>query len=352
MRMALVMLALTAATALAGCKAKDEREPAGPRVVRVAEVGSAAQATRSVTGVTRATTQAVLAFEVGGRVQDLNGRIGDEVEAGETLASLDPAAFELAAGQARAELARAEAAMAEVASRLDRQQRLSTGGWVAPAAVEAVAAEMDAARQAAAAARAQVEMAERNLSLTRLVAPFEGRVARRLVEPFATVAPGAPVYELDGPGLEVVAPVPLAWAGGLAEGSALTVVAPAGLVEGRLSEIAPRSAEAGAVDAVVMLPDGLDLRSGATVEVRLPLGEEAALEVPFGALLPATVPGQGRVFVVEDGLAQPREVSFSRLQGDTVRIDAGLRAGDVVVTAGARFLTAGQPVTPAEGRVR
>jgi len=69
----------------------------------------------------------------------------------------------------------------------------------------------------------------------------------------------------------------------------------------------------------------------------------AVLQVPKGAVQRAGA--KNSVWIVADGKARRRQVTPGRSGTDTMRIRAGLRPGDQVVTAGTRFLEEGCAVS-------
>lgn len=324
------------------------------RVVTVGGDRTPRDLSHQVVGVVRAAERASLSFQVSGRISALNLEVGDVVERGQVIAVLDAAPFDLRVRQADAETSRARAILVEAQGRLNRQQRLADGGWVAPAALDAVRAEVDAARAGVEAAQVAGDLARRDAGLSRMRAPFSGRIAERSLDAFAEVQPGLPIVEIDGAGLEVVAPLPSLWAASLQPGTAVNAQSGGHTLTGQVRKVSPRAGEAGSVEAIVSLAAGSPVRPGDAVRIALPSTPMPAyaLTIPYGAILLSEQAGRGRVFVVANGRAQPRAITFSRVGADQAEVSTGLARGDVVVTAGARFLTPGQSVTPSVDRTR
>jgi len=67
-----------------------------------------------------------------------------------------------------------------------------------------------------------------------------------------------------------------------------------------------------------------------------------AIVVPSFAVVP-TLDGQ-RVFVAENGVAQPRNVTLGVRTDSTVQVTDGLSLRDTVITSGIQDLRAGLPV--------
>jgi RND family efflux transporter MFP subunit len=139
--------------------------------------------------------QTALGFERGGRVVAVPVAEGDAVAEGQPVARLDTALLE--AQRAEALAARARLATAAELARLtrDRQEALS--------AAAASGQRRDEARLALAAAEAALAEADARLAAiaielekSELRAPFAGRIAARLADEGAMLAPGAPVVEV------------------------------------------------------------------------------------------------------------------------------------------------------------
>ncbi|MGA2819549.1 MAG: efflux RND transporter periplasmic adaptor subunit [Anaerolineales bacterium] len=101
-------LSLVLALALAGCGGiGGSSAPAVPTLVLSTPVASLAPGTGGATasGIVVAAREAQLAFTVGGRVTDVPAALGEQVEAGQVLVELDPAASQRELDQAQRNLA-------------------------------------------------------------------------------------------------------------------------------------------------------------------------------------------------------------------------------------------------------
>jgi membrane fusion protein, macrolide-specific efflux system len=115
--------------------------------------------TVSATGTIEPAQQANLSFGVSGQVTSVPASVGQQVKAGQTLATLDAASLPSQVAQAKAAVAASEA-------RLAADQTSS-----------ASAAQINADNAAVTSSNAQLAVAEQNLSRTTLTAPFDGTVA-------------------------------------------------------------------------------------------------------------------------------------------------------------------------------
>ncbi|HEX8906685.1 MAG TPA: efflux RND transporter periplasmic adaptor subunit, partial [Longimicrobiaceae bacterium] len=208
------------------------------------------------------------------------------------------------------------------------------------------------ARQTAAAAG----LARKHLGDTRLVAPISGIVARRAVEPGATVAPGAPVFTLvDLDPVRVRVGVPEAEVGTIAVGEAATVTVPAlagrsfaGRV--RLVGVAADPATRTYTVEVEVPNPGRVLRAGMVAEATLRrAGTARMVTVP----LQAVVRDQDDATLVylldaQTGRVHARRVQVGQVHGDDVEVADGLSGGEPVVVAGQHRVREGSRVAVAD----
>ena len=136
-----------------------------------------------------------LAFQVSGPLIEAELDLGRRVQAGDVLARIDPARFELEIETLRPKLQQA-------GSRLERIERMVANN----AATQAELIDARAARDAAA---AQLDVAEQALEDATLRAPFEALIVARYVENFQNVRPTEPVVRLqDISELDIVVNLP------------------------------------------------------------------------------------------------------------------------------------------------
>ena len=188
---------LTAVT-MAGC---DEAPPQKAERVRAIKpyyvVEPAGGDLRHYSGTVIASNTSALSFAVSGTVQAVKVRQGDRVTKGQILASLDPAPFKLDVIAARAEVTTANAEYVNKKVQLDRQRTLFERDWVAKARLDQAVAAFEGAEGQLSLARSRLGLAERDLSNTRLTAPFDGIIAVRDVEPFVEISKGQAILQID-----------------------------------------------------------------------------------------------------------------------------------------------------------
>ena len=361
-------IVLIAAEALAvGCGGGNERAAQnievvpGLRVQKIQwkEVADELEAPGNVIAV----STAQLAARTMGTVLQVAAREGDFVKRGQLLAQLDErelaarrSAAQSATQGATAGVAQATNAVSAAEAQADVMQKtydrytyLKEQKSVSPQEFDEVAAKQRAAqasleqakaalRQAqAGASQAESEghVAESVASYARVVAPFDGRVIRRSVEPGSLVSPGMPLFVVeDTSRYQLEATLP-AEALGAVKKNELARVQLDGLAEnsitGRVAEI-----EAGAdpgshtLKARIDLPKETRAQSGMFGRAFFGRGEKFALIVANEWLVSR---GQlvGTYVVDAGGLVHWRVVTVGKNTGNLVEVLSGLNDGDAVV---------------------
>ena len=185
------LLTLVAAVALAACEPTTAQQPASARPVLVTTVHYQPQvADRSFVGTVRPRVESDLGFRVAGKVSKRLVEVGQTVDVGQPLATLDEVDLKLQAEQAQAEFSAATGVLAQAAASEQRAKDLRLKGWTTDA-------QMDSARAAADEARARLNRAERSVELTNnslsyatLLSDSRGVVTATLVDPGQVVEAG------------------------------------------------------------------------------------------------------------------------------------------------------------------
>src|SRR3974390_1389160 len=145
------------AVALAGCNDQVAEKPAPSRPVLVATAHYEAETPeRSFVGTIKPRIEADMGFRVPGKVAKRLVEVGQTVEVGQPLATLDEVDLKLQAEQAEAELRAAPGVLAQAAASETRTKELRQKGW-------STDAQLDQAKAAGDEARARVNRAERQV---------------------------------------------------------------------------------------------------------------------------------------------------------------------------------------------
>ena len=149
------------AIALAGCNDKVAEKATPGRPVLVASVHYESESPeRSFVGTIKPRIEADMGFRVPGKVAKRLVEVGQTVDVGQPLATLDEVDLKLQAEQAEAEFRAATGVLAQAGAAETRAKDLRVKGWTTDA-------QLDSAKAAADEARARLNRAERSPRLRR-----------------------------------------------------------------------------------------------------------------------------------------------------------------------------------------
>lgn len=336
---------IAAMLALAGCGNGQEtaaRQAAAPVRVAVVETAPAAESLRAV-GVVAPADEVRLSFKTGGVVRSIEVQQGERVRAGQLLATLLDDEVASAVAQARA--------MADKAARdLDRGRALLADEVATREQVEDLAT-------AHSVAQAQLRTALFNARHSRIEAPADGVVLRKLAEPDELVAAGQPVLVVGNTGSGWIVRAALSdrdvvrvRAG---HGAEVTLDAfPGRIFSAKVTEVAAAAdPQTGTYEMKLAVdPAGAGFVQGLVAKVVIADDDaESVAVVPVSSLLEADG-SEATVFVVAaSGVARRVAVRTGRLLGERVEVTAGLAPGDRVVTEGAAWLDDNDAVRVLDG---
>ncbi len=291
-------------------------------------------------GSLRADESVVMRPEVSGRIERIHFTEGGRVAAGQPLFTLD-------ASMARASLNEAQANLENSRRAATRAGQLSNEKLIAQA-------DYDRARAAFGVDQARAASARTALEKMTLRAPFSGQVGLRNVSIGEVVSAGQELVTLVRMDpIEVDFSVPENVLAQLRNGQAIQVTVdafPGDVFGGKVVAIDPvidpasRSAK---LRAQIPNPDAR-LRPGQFAQLRLDTGTGSAdaLLVPEQALMQD---GDTRfVYTIVDGKAKRAPIKTGTRVPGFVQVTEGLKAGDVVITAGQAkpMMRDGVPVKP------
>ena len=179
------------AISLAGCNDTVAQKAEPPRPVLVAAAHYEAETPeRSFVGTIRPRIEADMGFRVPGKVAKRLVEVGQTVEIGQSLATLDEIDLKLQAEQAVAEFTAATGVLAQAAAAEIRAKDLRAKGWETDAQLDQAKATADEARARLNRAERSVDLTKNSLSYATLEADTRGVVTATLIEPGQVVASG------------------------------------------------------------------------------------------------------------------------------------------------------------------
>jgi RND family efflux transporter MFP subunit len=337
--------------ALAGCGGHDKPAAAPAPRVMPAQTAVIQPARTAVYAAMPATVVAEQQFQAASRLMGYIRRIdvaeGQAVGVGQRLFSIDPVEAQGQADQARAGLQQALDAQKDAKLDHDRYAALLKEEAVTRQQYEKMKLNYDLATSRVAQAQAGLSAAGNQLHYATVTSPIAGVVTRKLANTGDLAAPGQPVLVVENPArLQVDTHVPEEVLKALKPGAAVLVEVDgqAQPLKAAVARVSPAADPVTRLFLVKLNVQGTGLRSGLFARALFPQGERESLSVPAAALV--TRAGITGVFVVGgDGLAQFRMVRSGEARDEQVEIQAGLNAGEKVVTGGADKLESGDRIS-------
>ncbi|WP_147716032.1 efflux RND transporter periplasmic adaptor subunit [Klebsiella variicola] len=339
---------------LPGCGDNQGNTTDPVRTVRYVVVGSA-QTLPALerTGEIHAHDETILSFRTGGRIVTRSVDIGDRVNAGQLLATLENTTSQNQLDGAQADYEGAKASAQVAALNVNRMQKLMPTGAIARTQLDTARADWLVARARLKNSESALRNARESLGWTRLIAPRSGVITEVSASAGQVVNGGQSVLTLaTGEARDVVFDI--------AKPEAIPPQEQAGL---RVSLLSDPSVQASAavrdispqadpqirtwrVRATLQNPP-LAMALGASVTVTLPATGPHGYALPASAL--SRVDDKPAVYVINpQSQAQLRVVVPAYYTATTVIISGGLEPGDRVITAGVSKLRSGEPVIAGE----
>jgi RND family efflux transporter MFP subunit len=335
---------------LTGCNDKVAEKAVLSRPVLVATAHYEAESPeRSFVGTIKPRIETDMGFRVPGKVARRLVEVGQTVDVGEPLATLDEVDLKLQAEQADAEFHAATGVLAQAAAAETRAKDLRVKGWTTDA-------QLDQAKAAADEARARLNRAERSVDLTRnslsyatLAADGRGVVTATLIEPGQVVASGQTAIRIARfAEKEAVVAIPETLVGRAKQGTATVTLwsEPDKKYAAKLREIAPSADPATRTYlAKFSLPgadDAVSLGMTATLTLADPATQRVA-RLPLSALFDEG--GDPSFYVVDDkGEVTLKPVVVKSYESNDVVISGGVDENAKVVALGVQKLDPAQKV--------
>ncbi len=288
----------------------------------------------ATTGTVRANEEVDIVSEISGKISDILFQEGSRVAAGELLLKIDDTELLAERQQAlyRVELAeRAEA----------RQQRLLDDGVTSSENYDVALGELNVLR-------AELQLIEAQLLKTEIRAPFSGVIGLRWVSPGSFLSPQtriASLNDLDPVKLDFTVPEKYSALMQVGDEISFAVDGTDRRFPGTIFAIEPSvdaSTRSLRLRARCPNSDGV-LVPGAFANVDLVVRSVPdALTVPSIAVIPEL--GGKKVFVFDDGKAQPRTVETGIRSDTAVQVTSGLAGGELVIVSGIQQLHPGLEV--------
>lgn len=348
-----VIVILVSALRSADADVQQAAPGALPVPVLTVSYQSDAMISEAYPGLISARRESDLGFERGGRIVEVSVDVGDQIEAGDTLARLDTSTLRAQIAAADAQTNEADAQLEIARATEERQRTLLERGHISQQRLDEVATNTTAAEARRAAAAAQANSLRAQLVLSEITAPFGGVVTARMADEGAIAAPGSPVIRLvENTSLEIRIGLPLLAASALNEGEVYHFMTNAGAIDARyrrgtgVVDVRTRT-----VTAIFDIESGT-ARAGEVARLQLETGiSDRGFWVPTSALTEGRRGLWSVQALVADGnggwIIEPRVVETLRVEVDRAFVRGAVNDGEQIIASGLQRVTAGQSVIPA-----
>jgi len=350
-RVAIAVIAVAFVLAACGHKQQTSEDI---RPVQTSVVGRSAESVGATySGAVTARFQSNQGFRVAGTVSKRLVEVGQHVVVGQPLLQLDPAQLDLSRQAAKAQLDAAHSNAAQAKVSLGRDAQLVKQNFISQAEYDHDKVNYDTATSQLQMAQAQYDQATNQADYATLRAAVTGVVTAINANVGQVVQSGKAVITIAKDGdREVVINVAESRVGQLRDAKGLYVALwadPGKKYAARLREIDPDSdPTTRTYDAhvTVLKPDAAMLLGMTAYVHQSSVGQYSAFTLPLTAIVEET--NGPAVWLVDPQTSTVSLHPVKRLtaQGNDALVNEGLKNGDVVVTAGANLLHAGQKVRP------
>lgn len=341
------VIALVTVVLLTACGQKKGEKSATIRPVKTATVESRSEISKDFSGIVEAVDYVKLAFRVSGQIIDLPIIEGQKVSKGQLIAAVDPRDIAL-------QYAADKSAFETAAAQVERNKRLLARQAISVQEYEISLSNYQKAKSA-------FELSNNNMRDTKLTAPFDGSIEKRLVENYQRVNSGEGIVQLvNTKKLRIKFTIPDAYLHLLRASDQRFMVAfdtyKGKMFNAKLEEYLDISTDGTGIPVTITIDDPsfdrvlYDVKPGFTCSIRFsanvgPLVEESMTVVPLSAVFGESESKKMYVWVVDGNKVSRREVAVMSPTGEAQAfISSGLKAGEKVVIAGVYQLVEGETV--------
>ena len=332
---------LAALILLTACGQKKEDSVTTVRPVKTARVESRSEIRKDFSGIVEAVDYVKLAFRVSGQIINL------PVVEGQLIAAIDPRDLAL-------QYAADKSAYETAAAQVERNKRLLARQAISVQEYEISVSTFQQKKSA-------YELSSNNMRDTRLTAPFDGSIEKRLVENYQRVNSGEGIVQLvNTKKLRIKFTIPDAYLYLLRSKDQRFRVEfdtyRGHIFNAKLEEYLDISTDGTGIPVTITIDDPAfdhalyEVKPGFTCSIRFsadvgPFLEESMTVVPLSAIFGESEGNKTYVWVLNGNQVNRREVTVYSPMGDAQAfISKGLKAGETVVTAGVTQLVEGETV--------
>jgi len=272
---------------------------------------------------------------------------GQIVKKGQLIATLDATDFSLQRSEALAEVARIEVLLENQSKTVARSQALVGKRFISENAVDNELAQQKALQEQLSGAKARVDSINHSRGKTKIYAPTDGVVEKKIIDSGEFVKAGDPIVQIiSNHRLRAHIPFPEHLSAKLKSGLKIRLITPTSdePLETIIHELKPMIIESNrSIDVIADIIGKSGWQAGASVIGTVILGEQPnTIMVPEQSVV--LRPAGEVVYLVKGNKAQQVIVKTGLRQRGFVEIIHGLSVNDTIVMDGAGFLTDQAPV--------
>lgn len=319
-------------------------------------VMTATTESQTFSGVVKAKNETHMSFKVAGLISSLKVNIGDRVKKGQLIASIDPVDYNIQVDQAVAQMNAAESQLVKVRSTYDRVEKLYESNSVSLSDYENAKAGLAATQSQYEAATNQVQAARNQSSYTRMIAPYNGIITDLPGEANEVVSAGRTIATLSSEvGPEVEVGVPEVIINKLKANQPVEIMlssAPGKTFTGKIEQVAFAAGSSPTYPVTVSIDKATeDARPGMAAQVVFAISQSGA-KGPNKLIAPVSAVGQDPdgnfVYVLsasgDNFQAKRRQIKVGNLLPEGFEVLSGLKADEIVATAGIKTLMDGMTI--------
>ncbi len=294
----------------------------------------------SVSGKIQSVNSAELSTRMMGFVDKVTVNVGDKVNKGQLLVSINNTDLQAKSAQANAGITEATAAFNNAQKDYNRFKNLFADNSASQKELDDMTARYEMAKARLESAKQMKNEVNAQYAYTNIMAPFSGMITAVAADEGDMANPGQPLVSMESPGnFEVIAMVPETEISQIKNGSQVDVIVKSinESIEGKVSEVSSSAKNTGGqyLVKVALNKTDAEILSGMFVSVQFPVERKASTEMVLIPKEAVVTNGQlsGVYTVSQNNTALLRWLRLGRTFGNQVEVLSGLSADETYIVS-------------------
>lgn len=294
----------------------------------------------SVSGKIQASNSADLSTRMMGYVNKVHVNVGDKVNKGQLLVSINNADLQAKRAQVNAGITEATAAFNNAQKDYNRFKNLFSENSASQKEMDDMTANFEMAKARLESANQMKNEVNAQFAYSNITAPFSGTVTSKNVEAGNMANPGGSLISIETPGnFEVMAMVPETEISEIKKGTTVDVLVKSinQTIKGKVTEVSTSAKNTGGQYLVKIILDRTEanILSGMFTTVQFPVERKSKSELVLVPSESIITNGQltGLYTVSQSHTAMLRWLRLGRTYGDQVEVLSGLNAGETYIVS-------------------